>query len=64
MDTFYIPKARNERTKEVVVYKDLAGRRFLRHELQEVDELADALALQYTERTRELWIGFVDSYTA
>ena len=62
MTTYYVAKARNERTKQTVKHQDLTGRLYQRHELAELEEQADAFALQMTKRSGELWIGFTEAY--
>ncbi len=64
MSNYLIPKAQNVRTKQVIMSKDLSGRRLTPNQLQEAELLAQRLAQDLTSRTREQWQPFVDTYSA
>jgi hypothetical protein len=63
MSNYLIPKAQNVRTKQVIMSKDLSGRRLAPNQLQEAELIAQRLAQDLTSRTREQWQPFVDTYS-
>lgn len=60
---FLLVKARNTITNQTVKQQDLTGQRLGLHQRAIARELADRLAQNLTERTRENWVGEVELYT-
>lgn len=58
--TYIIPKARRLSTGETVCHMELSGQRFAQHQRLLVEQLAQRLAQQMTQRTTDTWQGFVD----
>ncbi len=63
MQQYLIAKARNSVTGETQVSQDLTGARFELHQRGLAQGRADQLAEGLTERTGDLWLGFVERYT-
>ena len=61
---YLMPKARNLRTGQTVKQQDLAGRRYMPHQSKLAQQEADDLAQSMSNRSRDIWRGFVDVYTA
>ncbi len=64
MAEYLIPKARNVKTGQVLMSKDLSGNRLAPNKQAEAELLAQRLAEDLTARTRETWQPFVDTYSA
>jgi hypothetical protein len=62
MQTYLLPKARNTVTHETVKTQDLTGARFLPGQRRLAEDMADQLAHKMTQRTGDLWQGFVEEY--
>ena len=64
MQQYIMPMARNTRTGETVKSQDLTGQRLQSHQRQEAQLLADRLAAQMTQRSRDSWQAVLTPYTA
>ena len=64
MKQFLLPKARNSITGQTVKTQDLTGSRFEFSQRALAEDMARQLAEKMTARTRETWVGFVETYTA
>lgn len=62
-DLFLVCKARNLVTGQTVKNQDLTGARFTLKQRHLAENMAQQLADKMTARTREPWVGFVESYT-
>jgi hypothetical protein len=60
---YLLSKARNTVTGQTVKTQDLTGARLTPAQRSMAQELADQLAVKMTQRTNELWVGFVELYT-
>jgi hypothetical protein len=60
---FLLPKARNTVTGQTVKNQDLSGGRFTLQQRALAQQQADTLAENLSQRTGDLWKGFVESYT-
>jgi hypothetical protein len=58
-----MPMARNTVTKQVVKSQDLSGARLNMRQHDQAQLKAERLAVDMTERTHQLWVGFVRAYT-
>lgn len=63
MEQYLLPKARNTRTGQTVKQQDLTGARFTLNQRSLCLEQAEKLATNMTQRTGDLWKGFVEVYT-
>jgi hypothetical protein len=64
MQQYIMPMARNTRTGETVKSQDLTGQRLQPHQRQEAQLLANRLAAQMTQRSRDSWQAILTLYTA
>ena len=60
---YILPMARNRRTGETVKAQDLTGNRYQQHQRHDCLLEAERLARQLTDRTGDVWIAVVQSYT-
>ncbi len=61
-ETYYLPKARNNRTGQTVKDQDLSGGRFTKRFKALAEDRADQLAASMAARTGDTWTGFVETY--
>jgi hypothetical protein len=60
---YLLPMARNTVTGQTVKTQDLTGARFELSQRALAEDMAHRLADKMTNRTREPWQGFVQTYT-
>jgi hypothetical protein len=60
---YLLPMARNTVTGQTVKTQDLTGARFELSQRALAEDMARQLAEKMTNRTRESWQGFVQTYT-
>jgi hypothetical protein len=60
---YLLPMARNTVTGQTVKTQDLTGARFELSQRALAEDMARQLAEKMTNRTREPWQGFVQTYT-
>jgi hypothetical protein len=60
---YLLPMARNTVTGQTVKTQDLTGARFELSQRAMAEDMARQLAEKMTNRTREPWQGFVQTYT-
>jgi hypothetical protein len=62
-EQFLLPMARNTVTGQTVKTQDLTGSRFTLSQQTPAQLAADQCAEKMTDRTGDLWQGFVQTYT-
>lgn len=60
---YLLPMARNTVTGQTVKTQDLTGSRFTHSQRALAEDMAEQLAVKMTARTKEVWQGFVQTYT-
>ena len=60
---YFVAKARNLVTGQTVKNQDLTGARFSLNQQSLAQESADQLADKMSARTKEPWVGFIETYT-
>lgn len=60
---FLLPKARNMITGQTIKTQDLTGGRFTFAQRALAEEMAQRLAKDLSNRTRQSWIALVEEYT-
>lgn len=63
MMQFILPMARNTRTGQTVKQQNLHGTRYNQTQRAECQRIANLMAESLTERSGDLWTGFVQPYT-
>lgn len=63
MEQYLLPKARRVGSGQTVKDQDLTGHRFTMLQRVQAQERADQLARSMSDRTRDTWVGFVETYT-
>lgn len=62
MDKYLLPKVKNTVTNARLKTQDLTGARFTLAQRDMAQEVADQYATKLTERTGDLWVGYVEEY--
>jgi DNA topoisomerase IB len=63
MPQYFMPAARNTKTRQLLKQQDLKGHRYTKDDSSEVWLLSQALAEDLTARTREPWAAEPFTYT-
>lgn len=63
MEKYLLPKVKNTVTHVKLKTQDLTGARFSLAQRNMAQEVADQYAAKLTERTGELWVGYVEEYS-
>jgi len=60
---YFMPKIRNTVTGQTITIHDTTGHQWVLREESQAQEYVNAKAAEFTDRTRQSWVGLLVRYT-